>query len=166
MSTNSTMVFNGWILNFWMTTFCVLGFNIWTFEWKHLNISPFEHLNENIVCFGAISLGFTIRAGPLPWMFIMFISRRLPPDENNNNKMMREFCSRSAMFFVFLFFSVCFVLKDKRCWIGPVNPVTLFILWCPFPLSLSLKMASFITRFSPKVIQYFSRLNIIIRFYF
>ena len=39
------------------------------------------------MCFGAISLGFSIRAGPLPWMFIMFISRRLPPDENNNNNM-------------------------------------------------------------------------------
>ena len=76
------------------------------FQLQHSVCSPFEHLNENIVCFGAISLGFTIRAGPLPWMFIMFISRRLPPDENNNNKMMREFCSRSAMFFCVFFFCV------------------------------------------------------------
>ena len=96
------------------------------------------------------------------------------------------------VFFQIKELSVCFV-QDKRCFlcsskdnlcffvvlvflcvlfkkIRDVGLVLSTLSHClssdaPF-LSLSLKMASFITRFSPKVIQYFSRLNIIIRFYF
>ena len=72
-------------------------------------------------------VGLHHQSGPLPWIFIMFISRSLPPDPKTTITIWRKQWEKQRKPFFSLV--VClYCVREERCWIGPVNLVTLFIL--------------------------------------